>query len=103
MPIKLFENQAILFLSARLTSHVKRILLECFGSFGLKAGPSYLHRRSLVPTKQVCNKADHFKIGKRPATSHTASQDRSRWSLISSQLNSNDNCLIHECQPHSTM
>ena len=91
MPIKLFENQAILFLSARLTSHVKRILLECFGSFGLKAGPSYLHRRSLVPTKRVCNKADHFKIGKRPATSHTASQDRSQWSLISSQLNSNDN------------
>ena len=40
MPIKLFENQAILFLSARLTSHVKRILLECFGSFGLKAEPS---------------------------------------------------------------
>ena len=76
IPIKLFENQAILFLSARLTSHAKRMLLECFGSFGLKTGSSYLHRRSLVPAKRVRNKVDHFKIEKRPATSHTASQDR---------------------------
>ena len=85
IPIKLFENQAILFLSARLTSHAKRMLLECFGSFGLKTGSSYLHRRSLVPAKRVCNKVDHFKIERDqlPATQPVRIEASGAWSVLS--------------------